>query len=88
MTVWFVIPAARLSAFRALYLAEGVRGRDNQDEDEGIGQMIPGVTGNLMTGTTRMSHAARQGLEGRLPPWLQMFTTFPPTSAWERGPGL
>lgn len=85
-TVWFVIPANRETAFRAVYLTEKVRGRDNPTEDEKVGVMVIGKAGNLMTGTTRMSDAVRRVLDGRKPPWLQVFTTFPPPSVWELEP--
>ena len=83
MTVWFVIPASMETAFQAVYLAENVRGRDNSGEPERVGQMVVGKTGNLMTGTTRMSEVARQALIGNKPSWLEIFTTFPPPSTWE-----
>lgn len=84
MTIWFVIPADRESEFRTLYANESVRGRDNRNEDEKIGLMIPDKTGTrLMTGTSRMSDDIRRALAGRKPAWLEIFTTFPPLSAWE-----
>ena len=62
----------------------GFRGRDNRSEDEKIGLMIPDKTGTrLMTGTSRMSDDIRRALAGRKPAWLEIFTTFPPVSAWE-----
>ena len=85
MTVWFVIPADREVLFRALYANERVRGRDNPNEDETVGQMILDATGmKLMTGTTRMSDAIRRALDGRKPPWLEIHVAFPPPSSWEK----
>ena len=86
MTVWFVIPAARETQFRTFYSSERVRGRDNLDKDERVGQMIVGAAGNLMTGTTRLSSTAQQRLDGRKPVWLEIYTTFPPPGAWEYPP--
>ena len=84
MTIWFVIPVDRETEFRALYANERVRGRDNANEDEGIGLMMSDRTGTwLMTGTSRMSEDIRRALQGRKPAWLEIFTEFPPTSAWE-----
>lgn len=85
-TVWFVIPADRETAFRALYANERVRGRDNPSEDEKVGAMALGAAGNLMTGTTRMSDAVRLALEGRKPMWLEIHVEFPPPSSWEKPP--
>ena len=82
-TVWFVVPEAMLTSFKGLYIGESVVGRDNPGEPERVGQMIVGKTGNLMTGTTRMSEAARQALLGHKPPWLEIFTTFPPPATWD-----
>lgn len=83
MTVWFVIPAINETAFRVAYLAEKIRGRDNPNDDETVGVMAIGKAGNLMTGTSRMSDAARSALDGRKPAWLEIFTEFPPASVWE-----
>ncbi len=84
MTVWFVIPVDRETEFRTLYANERVRGRDNPNEDEGIGLMISDRTGtSLMTGTSRMSKDIRRALQGRKPAWLEIFTTFPLPSSWE-----
>ena len=85
MTVWLVIPAEKETAFRAFYAAEKVRGNRKTDraEDETIGAMRVGKAGNLMTGTSRMSAGRRHALAGRKPAWLQIFTEFPPASAWE-----
>ena len=82
-TVWFVIPAIREVAFRSAYLAENIRGVDNQNQAEEIGQMIVGKAGNLMTGTIRMSEPARQALLRRHLIWLEIHTEFPPLSSWE-----
>ncbi len=84
MTVWFVIPVDRETEFRTLYANNRVRGRDNPNEDERIGHMMPDRTGTwLMTGTSRMSEDIRRALQGRRPAWLEIFTEFPPPSAWE-----
>lgn len=84
MTVWFVIPTDREAEFRAVYLSERVRGRDNPDEDERIGVMALDETGTkLMTGTSRMSDDIRRALAGRRPAWLEIHTTFPPPISWE-----
>ena len=86
MTVWFVIPVVKEAAFRAPYAGERVRGRaktDRNDTDERIGAMVVNRDGTqLMTGTSRMSDAARRALDGRKPAWLEIHTTFPPD--WER----
>ena len=84
MTVWFVIPVDRETEFHALYANQRVRGRDNSNEDEGIGLMMSDRTGTrLLTGTSRMSEDIRRALHGRKPAWLKIFTEFPPPSAWE-----
>ncbi len=84
MSIWFVIPADKETTFRALYAGERIRGRDNPDEDETIGVMIRDRDGTkLMTGTSRMSDAARRALDGRAPAWLEIHTTFPPRISWQ-----
>lgn len=84
-TVWFVIPAINEVAFRAIYDNENVRGNQQTDlaVDERIGKMAVVKTGNLMTGTTRMSGTARSSFGLGAPVWVEIFTSFPPPSSWE-----
>ena len=86
MTVWFVVPAANVEEFKTIYLAENIRGPDNQDEPEIIDSMTPNLgKTHYLTGTSRMTDAARLALEGRKPAWLDVYTQFP--KDWEYDTG-
>ena len=81
MTIWFRIPASREAAFKAAYLGERVRGRDNPDEDEKVAG-VPNFDGTfLMTGSSRVTAAAAARLLAASPPWLEVFDHWPPTPA-------
>ena len=81
MSIWFRIPANRETAFKAAYLGERVRGRDNPDEDEKA-VMVPNFDGTfLMTGSSRVSAAAAERLRLANPPWIEVFDHWPPTPA-------
>ena len=81
MSIWFRIPATRLVAFKAAYLGEAVRGRDNPNEDEKA-DMIPDAAGTfLMMGSSRVTAAAATRLLNANPPWIEVFDHWPPTAA-------
>lgn len=98
MTVWFVIPANRETAFRAAYLAERVHGADNppeRDEQgnvvdrperaEAIGKMVPNADGTkLMTASARIDAERTTALGAGCAPWLEVHTSWP-QPGWERG---
>lgn len=82
MTIWFRIPASRLTAFRAAYLGEKVRGKDNPDENEKAGEMVANADGTmLMTGSSRALQAHGKSLKDNNPPWVEVFDHWPPTPA-------
>lgn len=83
MTVWFVIPANRETAFRNAFLGERVPSGDGPDETEAVGVMIPNRDGTrLMTGSSRISDILANRLRNNNPPWLEVHRTWP-ILGWE-----
>lgn len=84
MTIWFVVPANRETAFRSAYLGEKVRGKDNPNEDEAVGVMQPNADGSkLFTGSSRITEATAQKMQNGTPPWLEVYNSWPPPGGWE-----
>ena len=87
MTIWFVIPEDRLTAFRAAYLGQHVRGADMPDEDEIIDTMVPGTNAAeesvLMTGSGRVTSSQANSMRISNSSWLEIYTEFPPEDMWK-----
>ena len=72
MSIWIVIPTARLGAVRAAYAAAGVR------EGETIGDMVPNKDGTkLMTGSSRITAGQSDQIRLGNTPWLEVYTDWP-----------
>lgn len=88
MSVWFVIPAAREAAFRALYAGKGVRGKDSfgrqLDRDEAVGGMVPNADGTkLMCCSHRVGLDRKQAFLADALPWLEVYDAWPPPGGWD-----
>ena len=88
MSVWFVIPAEREAAFRALYAGKGVRGRDSfaraVAEDEAVGTMIPNADGTkLFCCSHRADLTKKQAFLADALPWLEVHDAWPPPGGWD-----
>lgn len=87
MTVWFVIPSNRLTAFENAYLGQHVRGADAPDEDEVVGTMVAGINAAgdpvLMTGSFRVEDDQVSALKIGHAPWLLTYDEFPPEADWK-----
>jgi|GEM_PF-3275615 hypothetical protein len=79
MTIYLEFPPNRLTAIKAAYLGQHVRGNDNPDEDEKIQDNPPvDATGNRMIiGSSRMTTTDADILSIGNAPWLIVHDQWP-----------
>ncbi len=84
-SVWLVFPVANEAAFRAFYNVRGIRGRDNdrRGKSEQVQYNAEGTHGFVASSRAR---PALQSLIQIKPPWLEIYTTWPPPGGWNYPP--
>lgn len=86
MTIWIEFPPKRLTAIKAAYLAQHVRGPDMPDEDEKVQEtpMIDATGTRMLIGSFRLDATKAENMRIGNAPWLVIHTVFP--ADWQYPP--